>query len=421
MGNVVSQEVLRTIDPSHTRIYSNLIQIRDPQKRVQMIQTLLAAPEYVQSFRRCGIYSHMLMYIANVQKGVHGGFLPGEQAQHQQQQPQQQQPQQQPPQQQQQLVSKQVPQKSAYDRLVKPKGQEKAISYFQGCLEVLGLEEEVAMTEESLKLAYKKAAVKAHPDKRGGSEEKFEIVTRAYAYLSEILTRVNGGRKKESKVEAPAALQETRTQDSQAWQHTEPVRLNPKKLDLNAFNTMYEQTRIPDPDDDGYGDWLKNEVDAPKGPAFSGKFNRDVFNKMFETAQQQQQNQLMKVPQAMTLTPMSGVELGRTAADTYTAPANANLKYTDLKQAYTTENVLTNQVSNVRVDVRDIKEYRSTRERAPDPLNNEELANLAKAEQEAEKREKNRQIRAAQDDSVAEQYFQRMKRLVITTSSDSRK
>jgi hypothetical protein len=179
---------------------------------------------------------------------------------------------------------------------------------------------------------------------------------------------------------------------------------------------MYEQTRIPDPDDDGYGDWLKNEVDAPKGPAFSGKFNRDVFNKMFESAQQQQQqNQLMKVPQAMTLAPMSGVELGRTAADTYTAPANANLKYTDLKQAYTTENVLTNQVSNVRIDLRDIKEYRATRERAPDPLNNEELANLAKAEDEAAKREKNRQIRAAQDDSVAEQYFQRMKRLVITS------
>ena len=412
MGNVVSQDVLRTIDPSHTRIYSNLIQIRDPQKRVQMIQTLLAAPEYVNSFRRCGIYSHMLMYIANVQKGAHGGVLPGEQLQQQQQQQQQQQPQQQ----QQQLVTKQAPRKSAYDRLVKPKGQEKAISYFQGCLEVLGLEEEVAMTEESLKLAYKKAAVKAHPDKRGGSEEKFEIVTRAYAYLSEILTRVNGGRKKESKVEAPAALQETRTNESQAWQQAEPVRLNPKKLDMNAFNTMYEQTRIPDPDDDGYGDWLKNEVDAPKGPAFSGKFNRDVFNKMFESAQQQQQqNQLMKVPQAMTLAPMSGVELGRTAADTYTAPANANLKYTDLKQAYTTENVLTNQVSNVRIDLRDIKEYRATRERAPDPLNNEELANLAKAEQEAEKREKNRQIRAAQDDSVAEQYFQRMKRLVITS------
>ena len=377
-----------------------------------MIQTLLAAPEYVNSFRRCGIYSHMLMYIANVQKGAHGGVLPGEQLQQPQQQPQLQQPQQQ----QQQLVTKQAPRKSAYDRLVKPKGQEKAISYFQGCLEVLGLEEEVAMTEESLKLAYKKAAVKAHPDKRGGSEEKFEIVTRAYAYLSEILTRVNGGRKKESKVEAPAALQETRTNESQAWQQAEPVRLNPKKLDMNAFNTMYEQTRIPDPDDDGYGDWLKNEVDAPKGPAFSGKFNRDVFNKMFESAQQQQQqNQLMKVPQAMTLAPMSGVELGRTAADTYTAPANANLKYTDLKQAYTTENVLTNQVSNVRIDLRDIKEYRATRERAPDPLNNEELANLAKAEQEAEKREKNRQIRAAQDDSVAEQYFQRMKRLVITS------
>jgi hypothetical protein len=51
---------------------------------------------------------------------------------------------------------------------------------------------------------------------------------------------------------------------------------------MNAFNQLYEQTRIPDPEDDGYGDWLKDAADESAGPKFSGKYNRDVFNTMFQ-------------------------------------------------------------------------------------------------------------------------------------------
>ena len=65
---------------------------------------------------------------------------------------------------------------------MKGKRSEKALTYFQNCLQVLGLEEEVALTEETLKKAYKRMALKAHPDK-GGSEEEFEAITRAHAYL----------------------------------------------------------------------------------------------------------------------------------------------------------------------------------------------------------------------------------------------
>ena len=391
---------------THIRIYQNMILIRDLNKRSEMIQTLLAGPEYVNSAKRAGIYAQLLNYVSKVQKGQQPEPLPGEVIQQQQ------------PVRQHQLTTREEKPRNAYTQLSKTNGKEKAIGYFQSSLEVLGLEEEVALTEEALTKAYKRAALRTHPDK-GGSEEKFEAVTRAYAYLTEILRRIHGGRTKASVVEAPTAIQGTRAEEAKVWKQAEPIRLNPKKLDVNAFNQMFEQTRIPDPDDDGYGDWLTNKNDVKmSNDKFSGKFNRDVFNKLFEEQTRRENgpgNQLMALsPQAMTLAPTSGVELGRGKSDSYTAPANANLKYTDLKQAYTLENTLSGQVSNVRVENRDIKQYKASRDRAPEPLTDHEASIVAESERQATERERQRQLRVAQEGMYASEYFERMKRLVIT-------
>jgi len=404
MGNVPS------IPAPHIRIYQNVIQIRDPVKRNEMIQTLLAGPEYVQSAKRGGVYAHLLAYTTKVQKGQYPDPLPGEQVNQAPAKPVAQP-------QQHQITSREEKPRNSYQQLTRPRGKEKAIGYFQSSLEVLGLEEEVALTEEALNKAYKKAALRTHPDK-GGSEEKFEAVTRAYAYLTEILRRINGGRTKASVVEAPTAIQEARSSDSKNWKQVEPIRLNPKKLDVDAFNKMFEQTRIPDPDDDGYGDWLTNKTEvAASGQKFGGKFNRDVFNKMFEEqakASAQPTNQLMNLsPQAMMLAPTSGVELGRGKSDSYTAPANANLKYTDLKQAYTLENTISQQVSHVRVEQRDLKKYQASRDN-PEPLTDHEASQHAESERQAAERERQRQLRVAQEGMFADEYFQRMKRLVIS-------
>lgn len=397
----------QSVPENHIRIYSNLIKIREPGKRVEMIQTLLAGPEFVQSARRAGIYANLLAYLARVQQNQKPDSLPGEQA---------------PAASQQQYITvRQEAPKSAHYQVSKPRSNEKAINYFQSCLEILGLEEEVALTEESLKTAYKKAALRAHPDKKGGSDEKFEAVTRSFAYLTEILKRIHGGRTKAGKVEAPTVLSDKRDDNAKAWKHVEPVRLNPQKLDMNAFNQMFEQTRIPDPDDDGYGDWLQGQADMQVGSKkFSGKFNRDVFNKMFEEQAVQglrPSTQLMNIiPQAMTLAPGSGVELGRTKADSYTAPANANLKYTDLKQAYTLENTISPQISHVKVEARDLKNYRASRDRAPEPLTDYEAAAVQESERAAAERERQRQLRVAQEGAFVDSYFERMNRLVLKTS-----
>jgi len=303
--------------------------------------------------------------------------------------------------------------------VMKGKRNEKALNYFQSCLEVLGLEEEVALTEVLLKKAYKRVALKAHPDK-GGSEEDFAAITRAHAYLGEILLRIKGGRAKEGKMEAPEALRDTREGASKEWEMVQPVRLNPKKLDMNAFNQMFEQTRIPDPEEDGYGDWLKSTETANSGPTFGGKFNRDVFNKGFEEeakAKARQGHELAhRQPEGLTLAP-NAVELGRGAGGGFTAAANANLKFTDLRNAYTSDNMITNQVSDVNVETRSFDQYSSSRKQAPAPLSNQELAGVQAAEAAAARREEQRRLRAAQEDSLGSQYFERMKRLVITNGS----
>jgi curved DNA-binding protein CbpA len=427
MGNQVSIE---SFDPAHVRIYKNILSIQSPGTRVQMIQTLMAGPEYVAAMKRAGVYASLLAYISSLQRGERPAALPGERTGI--------------------VVPEAHPNNTSnrdastaqaamrgggstlttrnmvvdpYKQVAKAGANTKAMSYFSSSLRVLDLQEEVALTEESLKAAYKKAATRSHPDK-GGNEEAFEAVTRAYAYLSDILKRIKGGRTKESVVEAPEKLTQGRSEESKAWQHVEPVRLNPKNLNMDAFNKMFEQTRMPDPEDEGYGDWLKEAAGSESGPKFSGKFNRDVFHSMFEEEVKKSnrgrgeninghQMAIMNT-QAITLAPTMGVELGRDRPADFTSPYNAGFQYTDLRNAYTSDSTFSGQVSDVQVEKRSFDQYSAERKSAPKALANHEMEAIQAAERAAEERERQRKLRAVQHDVMANDYFERMKRLVIT-------
>lgn len=433
MGQAQSQSL--GIDPSHQKIWIKLVQIRDPVTRASTLETVLSGTEYIQSAKRAGVYSHCLNYITTVKQGRQPLPLPGEELAirshvvHQQQQypPQIQYVQQQP---QQQLVQhKQYQtQRSPYQAISKPKSSEKALNFFTACLRVLDIQEEVQLTDEILRKAYKKAALRAHPDK-GGTDEQLQAVTKAYAYLSDILRIIQGQKARTEGTVDMQGIQESRAKQTADLSHVEPVRLNPKNLNLTAFNQMFEQTRVPDPDEDGYGDWLTTTNQGGKdGSASSLKdkqkfgkdFNREVFNRMFEEDQrsryQQQNSQAITVhqPQALILSQSAGVELGRDRPPDYTAAYDSHLKYTDLKQAYTRENVISDKVAGVKAEARDYESYRSSREKAPAAYSAEENAALAAYEYQQQQREKQRQLRAAQEMISANDFHERMKRLVIT-------
>jgi len=422
MGNGHS---LESYDPAHIRIYRNILSIHSQTVRVQMIQTALAGPEYVNTAKRLGVYANLLAFISSVQRGERPAALPGERTGIPAPMPQAQNTSERNTGTSQLALRGGGATIDPHKQVAKTGANTKAMSYFTSCLKVLGLEEEVALTDEALKAAYKKAATRAHPDK-GGSEEAFEAVTRSYAYLSEILKRIHGGRGKEGVVEAPAVLTQGRSSDAEAWKHVEPVRLNAKNLDMNAFNKMFEQTRMPDPDDEGYGDWLRTEGGADEAGSkknFGGKFNREVFHQMFEDelkksgqrGRGENGHQLAVMnTKPMMLAPTMGVELGRDRPSDYTAAANANLKYTDLKNAFTTESTFSGQVADVRVDARSFDQYSTEYKSAPRALAHHEMEAVQAAEREVMQREAARKMRAAQHDVQTQDHFERMKRLVIT-------
>jgi len=429
-------QVQTRIDPRHINIYKKLLAIQNQQTRLQMIDTLLGDQTIVNSAKVAGIYGTLLQVSGAIRHGHQPPLLPGEQQYQQQPQQQQQQQQQpQPIQQQQrphpiqmQIIQQQNPQQDAYQRVSKPKQKEKALSFFTACLKVLNIQEEIALTEEGLKLAYKKAALRAHPDK-GGSKEAFDAVTRAYAYLQDILQLVKGRKESSSQpVQDLQSVQTQRSSQSEEWKMpSEPVVLDAKNLNLTAFNNLFEQTRMPDPDDDGYGDWLKDDNSNKKDKhrklkstkKFSEEFNREVFNKMFEEEQHaygRNDSQLIQFqhPQELILAPTSGVELGRDRPSDYTAAPNADVQYTDLRQAYTKENTITEKVQGIRVEQRDFNTYQAQRERAPDRYSESELAYMQQFDAQQKAKEEARRIRAAQEQVGARDYFERMKQLVIT-------
>lgn len=456
----------QSVDPIHTRIYTNIIQIHDPAKRIQVIQTCLASIEYVNSAKRCGIYSYLLHYISTVQSGGNPPLLPGEQhasptqysqhasptqysqphasqtyaSQAQQQVPRSMQPINMHPggpgathpslihheqERQQHLHSQIIAHKDNTPswKVVTDTSKQKAISYFSSCLEVLNIQEEVALTEETLKKAYKRMAIKAHPDK-GGSEEYFEAVTRAYAYLSEILKVMKGGKRgHDGPVDATHA-RSTRDQDAKQWEHSgTPVRLNAKNLDMNAFNTLFEQTHMPDPDSDGYGDWLKSADASKSGPSFKGEFNRDVFNRMFDAdAKKSATNSTNLIvhpgEMALTLNPSNGTDLVGERPSSYTAAPNSRFQFTDLRGAYTSDSTISDKVSNVAVGDRNFEQYRASREKAPDPFTQTELHGIREFENRQQAMDSMRERKRAEMAVRNQQYSDRMKQMVITDGVD---
>jgi len=391
----------QSIDPVHVRIYSNIIKINDHYKRVQMINTCLASIEYVGSAKRAGIYSYLLNYVAIIHSGGEPPVLPGEQVQYGEKvQPVQ-------------SITKHIDTTPSW-KVITDTPKQKAMSYFSSCLEVLGIQEEVALTEDSLKTAYKQMARRAHPDK-GGSEEYFEAVTRAYAYLSEILTYMKGRKEGDKPSHA------SREADAEKWKHAEPVRLNAKNLDMNAFNNLFEQTHMPDPDSDGYGDWLKS-ADKQSGPKFKGEFNRDVFNRMFEDdAKKNHRSTALTVhpgEMALTLNPTNGVDLVGERPDSFTAAPNSKFQFTDLRGAYTSESTISDKVSNVKVGERNLEQYRASREKAPDPFNQSELHSIREFESRQKQMDASMERKRGEMHVRNQQYFDRMKQMVITDGID---
>lgn len=412
-----------------------------------MLDTLFAGQEYVASAKRAGLYAPLLQWKAATQRGEFYPW-PGAVSQTPQQAPMGPPPPtitrapvsvQTQPRPMMALPSASQHPQTALARIPPPK---RALDVLHQSYEILGLDDSVPLTHETLRAAYKRAALKVHPDK-GGSPEAFDAVSRAFLYVQEVLEKLIPKSAKDGSdprfttavtpesalaargihPTAPAPASAAKLEDAP------PIALNPKKLDMNLFNKLFEENKLPDPDkEDGYGDWLKSqESRGSTAAAMRGKYNKDMFNKMFEeeavkyNSAQQQDTALSKYkpPSELTLAPGFGVELGgdRPAQFTKTSVTGGRgLDYTDLKFAYSEGSTFSQEVAGVTMDGRPKTLEQAKREygSAPAAMSADEAAAVAAFESAKSAQEKQRMLRLASRDVDAATLHERMKnRLMI--------
>lgn len=303
----------------------------------------------------------------------------------------------------------------------------RALDYFQESLALLGISEDETLTYERLKRGYKRASLKAHPDK-GGSKAAFDEVRRAFQYVEKILNRINPKftPEEEARMTGPVTAESAaayRASSSPARIDDEPpVALSAKKLDMGLFNKLFEENRVPDEQRDrGYGDWLKSSggSDAISAdPRLAGKkFTPQNFEAVFrERALQQTPSTAIQrrlVPDAIM--PTGGYELGA-SANNFTAGFGAEVQFTDLQEAYTTGATVFQEVADVRVSDRrggSVKQLRAERDEALKRVDPDETARIAAAAAALEERERQRRLRLAQQDTAAESWSEAMRRRLL--------
>lgn len=203
-------------------------------------------------------------------------------------------------------------------------------------LKLFGLNENYTLGQ--LKNSYKKLAIKTHPDRPDGSNEKFQLVTKCYmSLLEKYKLRESDKTYHNLREESKKYIQEQKGKNTV---------IDKENFNLKLFNKLYEENKLWDPNDNGYDDWLKDEKkDVEETPLFGKKFNLNIFNSTFENNKNKNNNEIIeyKDPQSMISTNIGFTDIDNSnEIKDFTKPVDGhgNIGYTDLKTAYTNRGAL---------------------------------------------------------------------------------
>jgi curved DNA-binding protein CbpA len=217
--------------------------------------------------------------------------------------------------------------------------------------------------ETSLKKAYLKKAMKTHPD-RGGTPEAFQQVSIAYTVL---LKKIKDMKNNHSHHE----LRDNAKQYMGEQQGIRNVNLS-DNFDQDVFNKIYEENKIKDVYDEGYGSWMNRNQLSDNEPKrmFSGEFNKNMFNNEFEKykAEQSQKmgTQMVKYNEPQVDISYKGksqiMSLGQGKVEDFSGESGNGLAFRDYKDAFTNSCLIHTSNVNIRKrakNINDVEQQRS--------------------------------------------------------------
>ena len=270
--------------------------------------------------------------------------------------------------------------------------------------------------ENTLKKAYLRKAMVSHPD-RGGSQSEFQKVSIAYTVLLKKLSDKNNNH-----------LHNDLRNNSQSYM-TQQSSNNMRntnmtdQFDINLFNKIYDENKLDDVYDKGYGDWMSqntNEKLLEQPKMFNKSFNKDLFNNEFNKYKTQQQkqmgNQVVQYDEPQVDISMRGKDslmvLGQKNVSDFSGQSSGGLTFRDYKDAFTNSCLIDESSVNLDDRFNNIHNLKSSRtnvnyKMSPEDLRKQELTKL-KQQKEEEQRLYRLQQRDNQSFNTYERIHDRM-------------
>ena len=266
-----------------------------------------------------------------------------------------------------------------------------------------------------VKKAYHKQSLKYHPDK-GGDEQKFALITKAYMYIAKRIEKMNI--KVASQIELKEQAQDYFKQSS----GMQNIHVDKNNFNKDRFNEVFASNRLQEPEDEGYGDTM-DMSDRSKEPdtietkrAFDGKFNREIFNSVFDSGKSDERSKQVTVyqdPQPLISSGLDYYELGQGKTDDFGKSERVTSgQFTDYKRAYSTDSKLIDPASVDYKTYQNIEEYERDRKNIK-TLTPDERRRIELQERREELDEEERLLRMKERDDLYEKHFKKMNNLML--------
>ena len=290
---------------------------------------------------------------------------------------------------------------------------------------ILGIHKNYSL--EELKDKYKRVAKKAHPD-RGGSEELFNLVTLCYKKLYEEykLKRINKQFNDLKLDFSQYSEQQNNVQRRNQYLNQETVQQNTQRYGnryntndfQDTFNKVYDDHKISNPFDNGYGDMMLESRPDREDINISRKVNNmKQFNTAFESEPINKYNKKMivyKEPEALpsSTKTLKYTELGIDNVKDFSTETN-NLHCSDYKKAHSTNRLADPRLMNNRRQFNNIGDVEADRSNISYVMSEEDLIKEAKRKRKEQKLEQRRLRKQQEQDNQAERNFELINNLMV--------
>ena len=276
-------------------------------------------------------------------------------------------------------------------------------------------------TWDELKESYKELALSTHPDKNGGDNQLFNIVTTCFKKMAQDYKNRDNDKphhelKQQSKQYYNSNDIDNRLKDAFLGGN--------KKISNDMFNKTFEKCKIDDDENDfGYGNIMdkssKIRDDIKINKLFTkDKVDNNTFNDIFNKNVPVAKSSIVKYkePEPLVLAKsMQFTELGGKRPDDYSSSVEQrSLAYTDYMRAYDGNRFIDEDLIKNRKEFKSVKEYEKYRDnKVKRELSTKEKKYMEQKTLKEEQDEINRLERVKKHDIMAEKAFEKANRLFL--------